>query len=172
VRDEPTTPEGRLIRRYRKRQSPEPTIPVLAERLGWSEGKTGAVERGHTSRNPDFRPDANDLAHVAAELRIPPIELDGIGRDDAAAILRAMTGAPAEPAPEAAPEILAALDALVSLLIRERERHGASPNDRATIEFIWDGTDGNLNPKPLADRVRDVIGWVDGPGRLAAVRAV
>jgi hypothetical protein len=152
VADEPATPEGRLIRRYRLRQSPELPIPKLAARLGWSKEKQGAIERGRTTRQPAYPISDDDLARIAVEIAIPAAELERIGRAEAAEILRGTPGAVPEPAAAPDPATLAAVDELFAALIKDRP-------DRNVLEFLWRGQDGDGNPKPLAERVRSVADW-------------
>lgn len=161
MRDEPTTPEGRLIRRYRKRQSPEPSLEELAARLGWSDGKLGAIERGHTTRNPDRHPSVHDLARLAAELGIPASEL-GKAADGAPELSRQVLTGAAEILRADAPEPEPAtsdLDRLVEAIAKAR------PGDD-TIRFLWRQTDGEGRLRPAAERVDLVVNWLaDRPAK-------
>lgn len=174
--DKPTTAEGGLLRV--RREMLGLTAEQACEGTPIGRSKWGDVERGRTHGTRDkpaeeWHAPESVVAVMAMRLGVTPDELRQAGRPDAAEILEREAARPPAPRPvPPVPPSEAAADALFALLVRERERLGAGVNDRATLEFLWHATDGDLNLKPIAERVRDVIGWVDGPGRLAAVRAV
>jgi hypothetical protein len=156
------------------------SITNLSIRLGWSETKTGAIDRGHTSRIPDRHPSAIDMARIAAVLGIPPGELDKAasevtGSAKSAALSRqALTGAAeilradaAEPpsVPDAAvltPELIARGDELFEVLVKDRP-------DREFLEFLWRGTK-NGQPKSLMERMEGVIAWISDHSRREGAR--
>lgn len=181
----PHTAEGDYLRE--RRELAGLTVAQACEGTSMKPDKWGDVERGRThsaTGRPavEWHAPAPFVAIMAARLGVTPEQLRQVGRWDAAEIVeREAAGSSSTlPPPIAAPasvtaahaQAIEAADALFDLLVSERERQGASPNDRATLEFLWRATDGNLNLKPIDERVRDVIGWVYGPGKLADVRAV
>jgi transcriptional regulator with XRE-family HTH domain len=171
VPDIPTTPEGRLIRDWRERQS-EMSIPELARRLGFSETKMGAIDRGHTSRQPDRHPTATDMARIAAELRIPPAELDKAAGETetersyqvltrAAEILRA---SPAEPAsgiitvPDTSQE-LRDMEILIGSLLGILD---PAYSRAEVLRLLWRDQDGEGGERPRAERVGLMNGVIGG----------
>ncbi len=93
------TPEAALIRRVREGLCPRLPVAEAAKRAGISAETWGAVERGYRKPRrdqPPIRviPTAQTLAHMAHAVGLTPADLEKVDREDAAAILAEMQGAP------------------------------------------------------------------------------
>ena len=157
--EEPSTPEGRLIRAYREGKEPAPTIGEVAGRLGWSSDKLGKIERGHTRTRNGKPPREHhagdaDLVRVAAVLGIPAEDLDRAGRTEAADLLRARSDAGPEHGDGADDELTSLLVRLVEAFLRDRA-------DQNILRYFWDGQhDADGQQRPREDCVRMMIGWI------------
>jgi hypothetical protein len=85
--------DGDLIRRARERMVPRMSIREAARLTGDSEGNWGHCERGYQlmadgARRSIAHPPAPTLARMASVVGVTPVQLEEIGRGDAAAILR------------------------------------------------------------------------------------
>lgn len=87
------SPEGELIRRAREAYIPRMSLKAAAAKVGISVEYWGYVERGY---QPGGRgqppkkvvPSKQALAQMAYAVEIKPEELDDVGREDAAELLR------------------------------------------------------------------------------------
>ncbi|MFB4294837.1 hypothetical protein ACBI99_44910 [Nonomuraea sp. ATR24] len=91
------SPEGKLIRRVRESIRPRLSVPAAAARAGISDVTWGNIERGYKSGGRGKPPipvkgSAQLIAHMAYELGLGPADLAGVGRPDAAGVLREMQG--------------------------------------------------------------------------------
>jgi transcriptional regulator with XRE-family HTH domain len=175
VSDDPATPEGRLIRDWRSRQSPKMSIPELARRLGWSDTKMHALDLGRTSRVAERHPSAGDMARIAAELRIPPEELGKTAAaaeiprsvqvlTQAAEILRSNPAGP--PAVLGTAREIADMADLIGLLIPAHPRADL-------LALLWRDEDGEGGPRPVAERVALMLAVLrPGTPTQAAVRRI
>lgn len=81
-------PEGELIRvaRLARGLSPEGAAARAQIKLGGARWRQ--IERGYKTRDETVRAPAGTLAHMAHAVAVPPDQLEGAGRPDAASILR------------------------------------------------------------------------------------
>ena len=152
----PETPEGELIRAARNAK--RLTLVEVAAALGISKEKLGYIERGHNDRRKRYVPDDADLSRYAAELGIPAEELERIGRDAAASLLRALPVA--EPPPVPADGLEAAFDAVLDDVLKRAGRGPIRASEAETLWFLWHDTDGDSRRRPPAERARSIANWL------------
>jgi hypothetical protein len=90
-------PEGELIDRLRKSRLPKMSATKAANLAGMSEGWWRQLIKGHQARNGLYIPAvaADDtLARMAAVVGATPEQLEDVGRDGAAVVLRALLSNP------------------------------------------------------------------------------